>query len=204
MKFREIFLDFTSLLDVFMLILFYFILFSHFEVEEAKNSANEAKEQAQQTMLAAEALQETAESMFSQAEEELSLVENVQSGNADNVKALLQISRGTAIQSKLTMNADGSAWTLELLRKQENSDEMLSLAVLNPQQCSGQEIMQILENQNYTTDSKIPFLLIYNGTETGSSQAFSAVIQAFEEVRRIYPHFYYMEIDISDFEEELP
>ena len=43
MKVREIILDFTSLLDVIMIILFFFILFSTFEIETATNEANQTK-----------------------------------------------------------------------------------------------------------------------------------------------------------------
>ncbi len=43
MKVREIILDFTSLLDVVMIILFFFILFSSFDVETATEKANQAE-----------------------------------------------------------------------------------------------------------------------------------------------------------------
>ena len=43
---REIILDFTSLLDVIMIILFFFILFSHLETEDAKTALQTAEQNA--------------------------------------------------------------------------------------------------------------------------------------------------------------
>ena len=43
---REIILDFTSLLDVIMIILFFFILFSHLETEDAKLALEAAQQNA--------------------------------------------------------------------------------------------------------------------------------------------------------------
>ena len=43
MKAREIILDFTSLLDVMMIILFFFIFFSKIDVDSATERANQAE-----------------------------------------------------------------------------------------------------------------------------------------------------------------
>ena len=194
MKLREIILDFTSLLDVFMLILFFFILFSHFEVEEAKNTADQA-------MQDAAALSESAEAMIEQAEEELSVLEEVSHGKAVDLTALMELSRGTLIQSKLIMEASGDFWTLEFRRKEEVSGQENQIAVLeqDAHQEISQKIIIILQKQGYEQEDKIPFLFFYDGTEIGSETAFNTIHEAFREVRRTYPHFYCIELDISDF-----
>ena len=201
MKLREIILDFTSLLDVFMLILFFFILFSHFEVEEAKSTVEQVQAEAQQMMSNAEAVLETAESMLQQAEDELTLLYDVNHGKAVDMKALMQISRGTVMQSKLTMHEDGEAWTLEFRRKDEESKQEVQLAVLDNPETISQEIIGILQNQSFQPEDKIPFIFIYDGTEPGSETAFSIISTAFREVKITYPHFYDLELDISDFGE---
>ena len=43
---KDLFLDFTSLLDVIMLLLFFFIMYSHFDVTSAMADAEDAKAKA--------------------------------------------------------------------------------------------------------------------------------------------------------------
>ena len=68
-KKKDLILDFTSLLDVVMLLLFFFILFSRFDVKNAQTAADDAKaEAAAQIALAeAEAREKTEESKKSKA-----------------------------------------------------------------------------------------------------------------------------------------
>ena len=192
MKIREIILDFTSLLDIFMLILFFFILFSHFEVEEAKETASQA-------MNEAAAISETAESIREQAEEELALLDEINHGKAVDLTALLEISRGTLMQSRLMMDASGDFWTLELKRMDDSTKQDIELGMIENTENLSQEIILILQKQAYIQEDKIPFLFLYDGTEIGSETACNFVSEAFREVRRTYPHFYCIEIDVSDF-----
>lgn len=192
MKIREIILDFTSLLDIFMLILFFFILFSHFEVEEARETANQALDEAA-------ALSETAEEKLQQAEDELALLEEVSHGKAVDMTALMEMSRGTVMQSRLMMDDSGDTWILDLKRLDDKTKKEISLGNLTEQDNLGQELGVILINQHYDTEDKIPFLFLYDGTQIGSEAACNAVNAAFREVRQTYPHFYCMQLDISDF-----
>lgn len=192
MKIREIILDFTSLLDIFMLILFFFILFSHFEVEEAKENANQAVNEAI-------SVSEAAESVREQAEEELALLEEINHGKAVDLTALLEISRGTLMQSRLMMDKSGDFWTIELKRMDDSTKQDIPLGLIDTTGNLSQEIILILQKQEYVKEDKIPFLFLYDGTEIGSETACNIVSTAFREVRRTYPHFYCIEIDVSDF-----
>jgi len=192
MKIREIILDFTSLLDVFMLILFFFILFSHFEVEEAKETANQALSEAA-------ALSETAESIREQAEEELALLDEVNHGKAADLTALMELSRGTLMQSRLVMDESGDFWTLELKRLDDSTRQDIQLGIIDDTKNISQEIILILQKQEYVKEDKIPFVFLYDGTEIGSETACNLISEAFREIRLTYPHFYCIQIDISDF-----
>ena len=59
-KTKDIIIDFTSLLDVTMIILFFFILFSFKETEQVKSQSNEAVERAETMMQEAEKQQKEA------------------------------------------------------------------------------------------------------------------------------------------------
>ena len=54
-KKKDLILDFTSLLDVVMLLLFFFILFSRFDVSRARTAADDAKAEAAAQIALAEA-----------------------------------------------------------------------------------------------------------------------------------------------------
>ena len=64
-KTKDIIIDFTSLLDVTMIILFFFILFSFKETEQVKSQSNEAVERAETMMQEAEKQQKKSVSISS-------------------------------------------------------------------------------------------------------------------------------------------
>jgi len=206
MKIREIILDFTSLLDIFMLILFFFILFSHFEVEEAKETANQALDEAAAMSETLEGkLQEAddkiqqAEDKIQQAEDELALLDEINHGKAANLTALLELSQGTVIQSRLLMKDSGDSWTIQLKRLDDKTKNEIQLVELTEHDDLNQKLCMLLMNQNYQTDDRIPFLFLYDGTQIGSEAAYNTINTAFRQVRQTYPHFYCMQLDISDF-----
>ena len=175
-----------------MLILFFFILFSHFEVEEARETANQALDEAA-------ALSETAEEKLQQVEDELALLEEVSHGKAVDMTALMEMSRGTVMQSRLMMDDSGDTWILNLKRLDDKTKNEIQLGELTEQDDLSKELSVILINQHYDTEDKIPFLFLYDGTQIASEAACNAVNAAFREVRQTYPHFYCMQLDISDF-----
>ena len=79
-KKKDLILDFTSLLDVVMLLLFFFILFSRFDVKNAQTAADDAKaEAAAQIALAeAEAREKTEEAKKSKARYDDLIKENTE------------------------------------------------------------------------------------------------------------------------------
>ena len=76
-KTKDIIIDFTFLLDVTMIILFFFILFSFKETEQVKSQSNEAVERAETMMQEAEKQQKEALKLNEEASKRLAEFERI-------------------------------------------------------------------------------------------------------------------------------
>ncbi len=193
MKIRDIILDFTSLLDVIMIILFFFILFSHFESEEMKTQYDEQYE------IIAEA-SEAADQKTAEAEEQLSMLADMDTDAAYNLKALMEFSRGTNLKAYLKMQESG--WILEIRKKDEATKTTEILKQIANTDSISLEIRKLLYQKDYTPDDRILIEFIYNGSAPGTDQACEQILNALKEVRREYIHCYCAETDISVLESE--
>jgi len=193
MKIREMILDFTSLLDVIMIILFFFILFSHFETEEMK-------QQYAQDYQALEEASEAVEDKSLQLDEQLSFVADMENASANNMEALLEFIKGTNLKAYLKTNSHG--WSLEIQKKNEQSQESETLIKLRQDDNISQEIKKLLYQQDYDADDRILLEFVYNGNSPGTDNACEQVLKAFSEVRKEYLHFYCSETDTSILESE--
>ena len=68
---RQVILDFTSLLDVIMLILFFFVIFAQLDSDRAIESAENAQAAAEERMAEADRMISEAESAYRQAEQKM-------------------------------------------------------------------------------------------------------------------------------------
>ena len=69
MKKRQIILDFTSLLDVIMIILFFFIIFSNLETDNLKKDLEDKQQQVSAELEEAKAKNDKADELLGEAQE---------------------------------------------------------------------------------------------------------------------------------------
>lgn len=72
MKKRQIILDFTSLLDVIMIILFFFIIFSNLETDNLKKDLEDKQQQVSAKLEEAKAKNDKADELLGEAQEKMS------------------------------------------------------------------------------------------------------------------------------------
>lgn len=72
MKKRQIILDFTSLLDVIMIILFFFIIFSNLETDNLKKDLEDKQQQVSAELEEAKAKNDKADELLGEAQEKTS------------------------------------------------------------------------------------------------------------------------------------
>lgn len=189
-RIREIILDFTPLLDVTLIILFYFILFSHMGAAEAQQKADRERADAAAAQTAAAQHMEEAEQLMQQAEFERRVLAEAGGNGAMLEQAVEEYAAGRNIKLLLTMN--GKSWTLRVRRGNARD----TLAELH----SAEDLSLLtaaLRKADYQKDDIILCELIYDADEDGTNQAYQDVRQILEQVREAFPHIYISETDLS-------
>ncbi len=202
MKLREIILDFTSLLDVILIILFWFIL--HYRAQ-AQQQITKAEQNAAQAVAAATAEQEAAAALSHEAALAQAALENDSAVQAANAGAILEFSRGESLRLSLVMEHP-EGWHLEV---RQGEDDVLGVISDRNAQRIGLELTDMMAAAGYDPQATVLCIFVYNAEAEGSREAYHEVIRALREVQVGNRHFYYTETDVSslfedDGEEELP
>lgn len=201
---RQIILDFTSLLDVIMIILFFFILFSHLETLDAKESlqsaeqsANNREQQAQSLIEDNEKLKEELYKKQQEAEEKIKEAEQAGDRQGKNVEGITEFATGKNIRTRLVTSGGGKSWQLLLYKGKEQ------VTVIDKGGIYGMSdaFLKALTDMGFGTDDTMLCVYIYDATQAGTASADRDVQRVFDNVKAKYPHFFISEIDISIFEE---
>ena len=201
---REIILDFTSLLDVIMIILFFFIIFSHLETEDAKlasqaaqQNAIEREEQAEQKLEEADRLLEEAERKEQQATEKLNEADLAGKRQGENVEGIVEFSRNLNIRVYLKMTDGGSSWSLLVCKGEQQIAEIPKEKV----NIMAQAFVNALSDIGCEKDDTLLCVYVYDAAQAGTASADRDVQRVFDAVKGQYQHFFYSELDTSLFEE---
>lgn len=149
MKFKEIHLDFTPLLDVTLIILFYFILFSGI----GNRSANEAEQ------MKAEAQQAKAEAEYikNEAEQKMSALEAADGNKAALAKALEEYGSGSNLNFIYSRTESG--WELDVKRGDEQLGRFDETDDLTD------SVLTLLDDSGYGEDSVLLLGFTYDSGE---------------------------------------
>lgn len=192
MKMREIILDFTSLLDVMMIILFWFIINSRQQMQEqiamAEQTASVAVAMADEQTAQAEALHEEAENLKLQAEQEFAVMEH--SAQTSNIQAIRDFSQGS-IQIRLVMMTEG--WKIQVYQ----GDTFLESVSDRHSQQIGMELNRIFQSVGYAPDDTILCVFTFDSSESGTRSAYAEITEAFRLIQLGNKRFYYTEVDTA-------
>lgn len=186
MKLREIILDFTSLLDVIMIILFWFILNYR---QEMNTKMEQAEQTAANAVAAAEQQMEDADKLSQQAEEALAALSDESKVQSSNVAALLEFSKGENVNVALVTEEEG--WHLDIYK----AGSRIGRITDRKSQRIGLELNQILSAAGYEPEATILCVFSYDSTAPGTRAAYEAVTTAFQQIKTGNRHFYYTEVD---------
>ena len=211
MKKKLIFLDFTSLLDVIMIILFFFIIFSKIETDEYRQGLEEKQNQIavqqaqyqeelesrerelQQNEDKAAEMLETAGSERENAGRLLSEAEKAIARSGENAEALAEFSENKNIKLSLIMAPDGSDWSISVIVGDKSIREIRKAPV--PELTGSLEA--VFAERNYSDSDTILIELFYDATEIGTNRAYKDIDRMLKQVRTDYPHCFYSETDRS-------
>ena len=198
MKKRDLALDFTSLLDVVMIILFFFIMFSHFDSE--KETQKKSKELAQTKQ---ELIQDKAE-----IEKRLDELKKSDDLAAKNQEALWDLEDGKTLDFLIEplLDEKGSAKEFELKirkgehkeAKKEYTEEYLEIGSVKIQDNMDSEIEELFNSKGYDKDSYIFAVIYFNGETEGTKNAVDTVAEAVKSLKNKYENLYSKYFNFSD------
>ena len=219
-KKKDLILDFTSLLDVVMLLLFFFILFSRFDVKNAQTAADDAKaEAAAQIALAeAEAREKTEEATKSKARYDDLIKENteLQERLEHNIRIVDQVTSQEA--DEIVAFNSGNNLKLILTEADTAKIPMTLKAVLGQKVIGECLVTEPEDKENYRSDDITPEKLIawmtsggirkdsvvmcdfvYSSRSSRSSEAYDKIRHILDSLRSEYgyDHFYYSSTNTS-------
>ena len=193
MKKRAFQPDFTSLLDVIMIILFFFILFSRLDIGEAQKKAKDAMQDAAGMMAEAESKAEEAEKKEQYAQDLIDQLEDSDARAAENAEGLADFKAGVYLRFILTMEQDAEHWTMEI----RCADTVLDTVETADARDVADRISAAFEKQGYAKDDTVIGLFEYDGAAGGTYAATKRISRAFRLVGQEYKYLYISDYEIS-------
>lgn len=175
---REVILDFTSLLDVIMLILFFFVIFATLDtngaISEAKAAQAEAEQQladAQAEWEAADEAREKAEAELEELEQKTALAESIIINGADDFEKALRL--------KLMLTLENDDWIITVCCPKEEKGEMRYTElgkitnVREREEISAiaDDLQNIIADYGYTREDAFLCEIMYYSDASGSNKA---------------------------------
>ena len=200
---KEVILDFTSLLDIVLIILFFFILFSYMETGKVREEAEAAVSKADEISASADRREaeadykiKEAESAIQQAKDELAAVRDINRSAGANLDALQQFGKNQSIIIKMDVSLDGNEASLSVFRNNE------LINTISSEKNISDNIKDTIVSCGYSTDDTLLISFFYDPSERGSYSAYTNIQKSFKELKKDFRNIYISETDESIFKED--
>ena len=190
MKVREVILDFTSLLDIIMIILFFFILFSNLDAETAVEKSEEIQEQYSSMIEEAESEQSK---WREEAAAEWERIEKTDKNAVINQQALIDFDKGSMISMNLQQINSGEDFVISIT----NNNKKVSDVSFRSETSITEDILKALKLCGLKTDNVTIGVLTYDGYAYGTEKAVPMIEDAVKDIQKEYMNFYFTTINIS-------
>lgn len=201
MKKRQIILDFTSLLDVIMIILFFFIIFSNLETDNLRKDLEDKQQQVSSELEEAKAKNDKADELLGEAQEKneqadkrMEEANSAVDRSGDNADAIMDFSENKNLKLHLDMSGK-SGWTLKFAKGEEIIKEVPKADISE----MTDEVRALFTEQGYTADNTILIEFSYDATENGTTSAYLDTMKIITAMKNEYEHLFYSETDVSVF-----
>ena len=193
----DIILDFTSLLDVVMIILFFFILFSRLDVTKAQSETSQARAEASQAAADAasaaadaERVRQEAESLRTRLEREWSILHEEDAQRAADTAALVDFANGGNLKMSLVRDRAGD-WILTLSRGERDIQNLMLGEV------TAANLQKALETLEIAPADTVLCEFLFDADTGGSNAVIKRLRQTLSELRETYPRLFISETDLS-------
>ena len=193
MKKKDILLDFTSLLDVTLILIFFFVIFSHFDNVQSTAQIEDKESKLESQINDAAERESQAQELKEQLEYEIGIVQDADDRAQDNVEEILEFTKGTNL--KLILEMQDGKWTLVVSSKNEVISRIAAGDDVEAR------LADALESADYAYGDTILCDFVYNGSQAGTVSAYRKITKAMEAIQEEYKYLYYSETDLSVGEE---
>lgn len=197
MKTKDVTLDFTSLLDIILIILFFFILFSAFNVKESEARADEARLAYEDRLDALDAEAGRLQAEESRLNEEWDRLRALDENAAQNQQALLAFNNGYMLSFNLRKDDGSSDWSLTASRRETPDGKEKTVGVIRPGDKLPEAILAIFDKAGYSSGDVLIITFTYNGNIIGTHRLYVEIMKAFQEVQDRRGKVYLTAINIS-------
>ena len=194
MKKKDLILDFTSLLDVTLIVIFFFVLFSHLDSQENKARTEEKVQELETAIQEADKTREQYEELVARLEQEIEIVKAESERRGNNLDEMLDYKNNQNLKIILDMKTGG--WGIRVIHDEE------MVAYLEKSSNIAAQLMSALKNAGYDSESTIFCDLVFDGTSPGTRSAYKDIHDCITEVSRTYRYMYVSETDLSIGEEQ--
>ena len=185
---REIILDFTPLLDVMMLILFFFILFANTNYQNKIEEAEEAKEEAQSKI-------DTYNEKIEELEEELNALDSAGNTNGEAIDSLYKYKQDLFLRLKLKKEeksvgeASKKIWNIHVYYDNNEIGIINDINEHSIEKCSN-EFLKILSDNKFNKDENLICELIINTSEGGSLESYVYTSEILKRIEKDYKYLF--------------
>lgn len=204
MRKKEVVLDFTSLLDVILIILFFFILYSSFNIKESEARVEKERIAYEEKIgaLEAERSQINDERIRMQAREtelneEWDRIRALDEKAVQNQQALIEFNNGGMLSFNLQKEDASDDWELRAIRKESITKEESVVGVISPGENLFDAIILVFDKAGFAEDDVIIVTFTYNGNVIGTNRLYTEIMKAFREVQAARNNVYLNAINIS-------
>lgn len=189
MKRKDIFLDFTSLLDVTLIVIFFFVIFSHFEEIENANRLDEKVSEYEVALERAEEREKEATDLVELLKKEIDIARESNVRTAEDLEGILEFTRSGNI--KLILGVDSGEWALKILCKNE------IVNIVNVEDDMYSALIDALTKNQYDKEDTILCDLVFDASQVNTVSAYRTIKKAIEELQKEYEYLYLSETDLS-------
>lgn len=185
---REIILDFTPLLDVMMLILFFFILFANTNYQNKIEEAEEAKKEAQSKI-------DTYNEKIEELEEELNALDSAGNTNGEAIDSLYKYKQDLFLRLKLKKEeksvgeASKKIWNIHVYYDNTEIGIINDINEHSIEKCSN-EFLKILSDNKFNKDENLICELIINTSEGGSLESYVYTSEILKRIEKDYKYLF--------------
>ena len=189
MKKRDIILDFTPLLDVTLIIIFFFVIFSNLDSQANKARTDAKEKELAEAVQQAESREASAKELEEQLQREIDSLKESDSRRGSNASEILYFKRSDNI--KIILDIEDDSWNARVVGKNE------IMATITEKDSIGEKLLQVLNDAGYSNDDTVFCDFVFDGSKPGSFSAYRRLKDELSAIQKNYKYLYISETDLS-------